>query len=180
MGNLRGLILGVICVGLAMGANARQSNQPRAELAKSLPATPMVSLAKTDRLPDIIAGAKVPVVLDFGATWCRPCQKLKNAMHEAASTLGDKVMVVQIDIDQHKRLVEKYGVTAIPTLIFLRNGRETGRTEGLQSAASIIAAVNRPIQPQVEFAENPAAPESNGWYRWTAETGKVVFTSYKP
>lgn len=71
-----------------------------------------------------------PVLLEFSATWCGPCQQVKPLVHELAAELQGKAKVVPLDVDQQPALAQQYGVRGIPCFIALRNGKETGRIAG--------------------------------------------------
>ncbi len=60
---------------------------------------------------------KTPCVVDFSATWCGPCQKLKPYFEEMEKTYEGQAVFRTIDIDENKALAEKYNVNAVPTVI---------------------------------------------------------------
>ena len=74
-----------------------------------------------------------PVVVDFWATWCGPCQMQGPVIEEAAQKLGDKAVFGKLNVDDCEDIAMKYGVMNIPTLILFKNGQETERVIGVQS-----------------------------------------------
>lgn len=80
---------------------------------------------------DEIEKSKVPVVLDFSATWCGPCQMLKPIFEEMSSKYKDKIKFGAIDIDQSQSVAVKFGIMSVPTMIFFKDGKEVDRTIGL-------------------------------------------------
>ena len=78
-----------------------------------------------------------PVLVDFWATWCGPCQMLAPTVSAVAEKLDGKVKVCKVDIDENIPLAEKYGIEVIPTLIAFENGKEKTRKIGLISQAEI-------------------------------------------
>ena len=71
-----------------------------------------------------ILGSDKPVLLDFYATWCGPCQMMAPVVEEIAEELGDKVIVGKINSDENEELVEKYNIMSIPTLVIRKNGQD--------------------------------------------------------
>lgn len=71
-----------------------------------------------------------PVVVDFNATWCPPCQALHPILEELANE-SDNYKVVFIDVDEDPILATEYRVSSIPCLVFFKNGEEYDRRVGL-------------------------------------------------
>ena len=63
-----------------------------------------------------------PVIVDFWAEWCGPCQSLMPLVEELSNEMGDKVKVVKINIDESPDAPTKYGVRGIPTLMVFKDG----------------------------------------------------------
>ena len=74
--------------------------------------------------------SEVPVLVDFNATWCPPCQALHPILEEIADE-GGEFKIVAVDIDDEKELAEEYEVSSIPCLILFEDGEETDRKIGL-------------------------------------------------
>lgn len=73
----------------------------------------------------------VPVLVDFNAEWCPPCQALHPILEELAEEGGD-FKIVAVDIDDQDELAEEYEVSSIPCLVVFNGGEETERKVGLQ------------------------------------------------
>ena len=73
----------------------------------------------------------VPVLVDFNAEWCPPCQALHPILEELAEEGGD-FKIVSVDIDDQDELAEEYEVSSIPCLVVFNGGEETNRKVGLQ------------------------------------------------
>ena len=71
-----------------------------------------------------------PVLLQFTASWCGPCQQVKPEVQALSAQIKGKAEVVVIDIDHHRPLARQYGIHGVPTFIALKNGKETGRISG--------------------------------------------------
>ena len=89
-----------------------------------------------------VLGAKVPVVIDFWATWCGPCQMQSPIMEEVAEKLGDKVKVCKVNVDEQASIAMEYRIASIPTLVFMKYGMFQERMIGLQDADTIINFLN--------------------------------------
>ena len=77
-------------------------------------------------------------VLKFSATWCGPCKVL-------ATTLKDAAEIKSIDVEQDQETARKYNIRSVPTLVFLRNGKEVHRVSGsmpLEKYKDILTEIN--------------------------------------
>lgn len=81
--------------------------------------------------------ADKPVLVDFNATWCPPCQALHPILEKIADERDD-IKIVTVDIDEESLLAEDYGVSTIPCLVFFRDGAEYDRRVGLQPEKRIL------------------------------------------
>ena len=74
--------------------------------------------------------ATEPVVVDFWAEWCGPCRMIAPALDEISGTMGDKVKIVKLNVDENPETAAKYGVMSIPTLMMFKNGELASRQVG--------------------------------------------------
>lgn len=70
-----------------------------------------------------VLSSKVPVLLDFTATWCPPCREMKPHLHKVEETYGDRLKVVEIDVDEKTYLPAFFDVEGIPRLIVIKDGK---------------------------------------------------------
>ncbi|MEZ5787660.1 MAG: thioredoxin [Xanthobacteraceae bacterium] len=74
--------------------------------------------------------SSTPVVVDFWAEWCGPCRMIAPALEEISGSLGDKVKIVKLNVDENPATAAKYGIMSIPTLMLFKNGELASRQVG--------------------------------------------------
>jgi thioredoxin 1 len=89
---------------------------------------------------DIINSPK-PVLVDFFATWCGPCQMLAPILKEVKEELVEKVTIIKIDVDKNQSLAAQYQVRGVPTMLLFQNGKQVWRQSGVLSKQEIIKII---------------------------------------
>lgn len=75
--------------------------------------------------------ADAPMLVDFWATWCGPCQMLGPVIEALAEQYEGKAVVGKVNVDEEQELAMRYGVMNIPTVIFFKDGKEIERKIGV-------------------------------------------------
>jgi thioredoxin 1 len=74
----------------------------------------------------------VPVIVDFWAPWCKPCDAIEPHLRSLAEEWGDRVRLVRVDVDAEPGLSSRYGVLSLPTVVLFADGEPMATVHGAQ------------------------------------------------
>mgnify|MGYP005819925475 CR=1 FL=1 len=87
---------------------------------------------------EVVRGADRPVLVDFTAAWCGPCQQIAPILEELAVEQQDNFQVAKIDVDTNPQTVLRYEVMSMPTLILFKDGEPARRLVGARGKHNLL------------------------------------------
>lgn len=92
---------------------------------------------------DEVLKADLPVLVDFWAPWCGPCKAIAPTVEQLAKDFGDKIKFTKCNVDDNPVTPAKYGIRAIPTLIFFKGGEIAEQITGMVAKAKLEEAISK-------------------------------------
>jgi thioredoxin 1 len=85
----------------------------------------------------MVIKAPKPVLVDFWATWCKPCQMIAPVLDELSKEYDGKVDFLKLDVDHNPQTAAKYSVMSIPTILIFKGGQPVSHMVGFKSKADV-------------------------------------------
>ncbi len=98
----------------------------------------MATKKQFNSFEEMLSGSDVPVLVDFYADWCGPCQMMVPILEKVNAQLQNRLRVVKIDTEKYTVLASQYQITALPTLLLFKQGRPVERIEGVMQAEQLV------------------------------------------
>jgi thioredoxin 1 len=102
----------------------------------------MVQNVNSNNFKDEVLNSDKTVVVDFYADWCGPCRMLSPVIEELSSEMKD-VKFVKVDTDSESSIAGEYEVQGIPTIVFIKDGKEVERVVGFKDKDDLINILNK-------------------------------------
>lgn len=87
---------------------------------------------------ELIAGSELPLLIDFYAPWCGPCQMMAGILDQVSTLTKDQLKIAKVNVDNYPDLATQYQVYALPTLVLFKQGQPVHRIEGVVRAPQLI------------------------------------------
>jgi len=101
---------------------------------------------------DLIRSEK-PVLVDFFATWCGPCQMMKPILKELSEKVGNEAAIITVDVDKHPKAAAAYQVQGVPTLILFKKGQVLWRQSGVVPAYQLENIIRQHAAPSADVVD---------------------------
>ena len=106
----------------------------------------MAAVFTDDNFAEEVLDSKIPVLVDFFAVWCGPCQAIAPVLEKLAKEFDGKVKIGKMDVDQNPQTPAKYGVRGIPNLIIIKDGEVVEQLVGALPEEELRAKIESQIE----------------------------------
>lgn len=100
----------------------------------------MITALTNDNYPQEVLKSDKPVLIDFWAEWCGPCQMMSEVVDDIAVSRSD-IKVCKVNVDDERDMALKFGIDAIPTIILIKNGDTAAQAVGYMPKDELLSAL---------------------------------------
>ena len=97
-----------------------------------------VTELKSENFESEVNNSEIPVLIDFGATWCGPCKMMTPVVEELATEKEGTIKVCKVNVDDEPDLAQKFNIMSIPTFVAIKEGKVVGTSVGVQTKQQIL------------------------------------------
>lgn len=105
---------------------------------------PNIQKHETMTFEEIIASEK-PVLIDFFATWCGPCQMMAPILQQVKQELGEEVKILKVDVDKYQSLAQRFQVQGVPTFAIFKKGELLWKQSGARPKEELVKIISQYI-----------------------------------
>ncbi|QSJ19990.1 thioredoxin [Nostoc sp. UHCC 0702] len=98
----------------------------------------MATKKQFNSFEEMLSDSDLPVLVDFYAEWCGPCQMMVPILEQVNAQLHNRLRIVKIDTEKYEHLATKYKVYALPTLVLFKGGEPVDKIEGVMQAGQLV------------------------------------------
>uniref|UniRef100_A0A7S0S1S1 Thioredoxin domain-containing protein n=1 Tax=Chlamydomonas leiostraca TaxID=1034604 RepID=A0A7S0S1S1_9CHLO len=98
--------------------------------------------AQFSSFEDMLASSDVPILVDFFAEWCGPCQMLSPTLQSVSQRLKGQIKIVKINTEKYPAIASQHKIQALPTLVLFKKGQAVDRIEGLLNEQQLVDRLN--------------------------------------
>ncbi|HTL55944.1 MAG TPA: thioredoxin [Candidatus Limnocylindrales bacterium] len=102
-----------------------------------------VAVDDPDAFEALTGQSALPVLVDFWAPWCGPCKMVTPELVKVASQLAGKLVIAKVNTEESPRLAQRFAISAIPTLVLFKAGKEIARQAGAMPAPAILQFIGQ-------------------------------------
>ncbi len=96
----------------------------------------------TSNFEDEVKNSEVPVLVDFTATWCGPCQRLAPIIDSLAEKYDGKAKIGKVDVDENQDLAAQFGIASVPSILFFKGGEVVDTLSGYNPEAVFASKID--------------------------------------
>ena len=105
----------------------------------------MPTMLTSDNFDKEVINSKIPVLVDFWASWCRPCKMLAPTIDALETEFTNKATIAKLNVDENKEISSRYGIMSIPTVLLFKSGEVVEQFIGVKPKAEYTDALNKYI-----------------------------------
>ncbi len=84
-----------------------------------------------------IINNETPVLVDFFAEWCGPCQTMAPILKQVKNEMGEDLIILKVDVDKNNKLATSFGIRTVPTLKLFKSGKEVWSGSGIYPVSAL-------------------------------------------